>query len=172
MQRYRNLISSDSKGFSLIELLVGTAIAGVLILGMSSLLTNAMDFYVKRKFTQDLYDLRSDLALADCSETIKLLENDGKICKTADVVTLVLADAAGRKVPKNWDKYGLGKVGSLSLKVECSNDQVRYYYAKVSPDTGIPVADPKLNLKPEWTDLFDPKHLGLSPFNRYYTNCN
>lgn len=166
-----NRFCNDNSGFSLVELLIVLGIGGILLSIGLQLFSGSSQNYRKNQINQDLHNLRTLVATAHCRRTMDLPENAGKACNTSTPVRLILASDYRRMIPGEYNKERIGRLGSLSLKVECRNDRVAYYYAKIS-GKGALIADAELGIKAEWADLFAGKYRGFKPFSKYATDCD
>ena len=161
----------NHSGYSLVEVLIGSAV-GIVAIGMvSTLFTKAQSYFHNTEIKKDIAQARMMISSnADCKATMKDSSGGDRVdCANYDGSLLKLYKADNLDTPMlPYDGFGFGKVGKISIKVVCLSGHAVFSYALINPRTGAPTADPAVynaSTTPQWLNLYSNNYSGFKPFD-------
>lgn len=163
----------QEKGFSLVEILIGVAIASLGLFFISQLASQSMSSQNRNQFLSEISEARMALMRSDCQNTYDSLTSQGITCPAGfqNRQAFRLLNKGNRHVPHRYDQFNHGKFDIITTRASCYSQQsikrVIFEFAIVDA-TGKPRADKKTGFSSaEWRALYGGTYKGAIPFNRF-----
>lgn len=160
------LTRKDQSGMSMISVVIGLAITGIIILTMVQLFSNSKTSLSRNQILNDLAQARKSISLANCNRTFQKALDAGINCGSTATTVIKAINASDQTLPGSYTDKNYGKFDLIQTRVSCRKNVITFEYARVDKN-GFPIKDAVLGLDGKWQDIFADTYKGFIPFRTF-----